>query len=63
MRETGPTEKILEKHKFCPKTAHSVVQKGKRKMQVLENQALAFYLVPCGLSVFEPIYGRLGTNI
>lgn len=24
----------------------SVVQKGKRKMQVFENQALAFYLVP-----------------
>ena len=24
----------------------TVVQKGKRKMQVFENQALAFYLVP-----------------
>jgi hypothetical protein len=49
-KETGPTEKFLEKHKFCPKTAHSVVQawckKEKRKMQVFENQALAFCWVP-----------------
>ena len=44
--ENGAAEKFLEKHRFCPKTAHSVVQKGKRKMQVFENQALAFYLVP-----------------
>jgi hypothetical protein len=41
----------------------TVVQNGKRKMQVFENQSLAFCLVPCGLSVFEPVYGRLGTNI
>ena len=41
----------------------AVVQKGKRKMQVFDFQALAFCLVPCGLPVFEPVYGRLGTNI
>ena len=39
---SGPTEKFLEKYRFCPKTAHSVVQKGKRKMQVFENKHLHF---------------------
>ena len=38
----------------------TVVQKGKRKMQVFDYQALAFCWVPCRLSVFEPIYGRFG---
>ena len=49
-KETGPTEIFLEKYRFCPKTAHSVVQpwckKEKEKMQVFENQALAFCWVP-----------------
>ena len=39
-----------QKYRFCPKNSPSggatVVQKGKRKMQVFENQALAFCLVP-----------------
>ena len=38
----------------------TVVQKVKRKMQVFENKALAFCLVPCELPVFEPIHGRFG---
>ena len=41
----------------------TVVQKGKRKMQVFENQALAFCLVLRRLSVFEPIYGRLRQDL
>ena len=36
----------------------SVVQKGKRKMQVFDFQVHAFCWVPGGLSVFEPVYGR-----
>ena len=49
-KETGPTEKFLEKILILLQNSRfggaSVVQKGKRKMQVFENQALAFCLVP-----------------
>ena len=45
-KESGPTEKFLEKYRFCPKTAHSVVQKGKRKMQVFEIKHLHFVWYP-----------------
>ena len=37
--------------------------KGKRKMQVFKNQALAFCMVPCELPVFEPIHGRFGWDL
>ena len=35
-------------------------KKGKEKCKCLKIKHLHFILVPCGLSVFEPIYGRLG---
>ena len=40
---------FIETHTFTPDPPFggaTVVQQGKRKMQVSENQALAFYLVP-----------------
>ena len=49
-KETGPTEKFLEKYRLCPKIADLVVQswckREKRKMQVFDFQALAFCWVP-----------------
>ena len=42
---------------FC---GANVVQNPKEKSQIIENQGLAICCVPCGLSVFEPVYGRFG---
>ena len=49
-KEADPTEKFLEKHKFCPKTAHSVVQawckKEKEKCKYLKIKHLHFVGYP-----------------
>ena len=54
-KESGPTEKILEKYRFCPEKADLVVQpwckKEKEKCKCLKIKHLHFCWVP-GAEVF-----------
>ena len=56
----GFTDDLKKPVLIAPLRAANVVQNPKEKSQIIENQGLAICCVPCGLSVFEPVYGRFG---
>ena len=57
IKDNRPSEIFLEKHKFCPKTAHSVVQawckKEKEKCKCLKIKHLHFVVPGAAVEIIN----------